>query len=274
MGKTEIPWCDYSWNVTTGCRPVSAGCAKCYAHRMADRFWATQYPPNADGTPRKFTDVRCHPERLGEPLHWRKPARIFVDSMGDLFHEDVSDEFIERVFSTMNCSRGDHHTYLILTKRAERMCKFINKYRERAGWWYSVGGNIAFGQWPLPNVWAGVSVEDQPTADERIPLLLQTPAVKRFVSYEPALAAVDFSRYLSGGYPLSWGYESGISQIIQGCESGPGARTMYIEWVRSVKNQCHAANVAFFFKQCYENGKLVHMPLLDGVRYAEFPSHE
>jgi protein gp37 len=269
MGNTKISWATKVWNITTGCKPVSAGCAKCYAHRMADRFWATQYPPNADGTPRKFTDVRCHDDRLDEPMHWKKPARIFVDSVSDLFHKDVPDGFIFGVFMRMAYCRI--HTFLILTKRPARMLSWITK-----NWMTDCDGNY-HDELTLSNVYLGVSVEDQQTADERIPLLLQIPAAKHFISYEPALAAVDFGEFqpfklLQGGLRGLSGVLSGrIDQVIQGCESGPGARPMDIEWARSVRDQCKASGTAFFLKQMCVDGKLVKMPLLDGHVYAEFP---
>lgn len=231
--RSRIEWCDTTWNVVTGCSKVSQGCKNCYAETIAKRFWSTQYPPNEDGTPRKFTDVRVHPERLEEPLKWRKPRRVFVNSMSDLFHESVPDEFIDQVGRTISRCKTPH-TFMILTKRPERMMKY---FIDRGNW--------------TNNVWLGVSVEDQRTADERIPLLLQTPAAVRFVSYEPALEGVDFTPYLYGWHsdPRPVELDPGIDWIIMGGESGPGARPMHPDWARSVRDQCQVAGVPFFFKQ-------------------------
>jgi protein gp37 len=206
---------------------------------MASRFWKD----------RKFTEVRIHPERLGQPLDWGKPARVFVNSMSDLFHEDVPDEFIDNVFVIM--AAASHHKFLILTKRPLRMKKYLNNldvehlYDIQYGC-YDKG--LAVEDWPLPNVWLGVSVEDQKTADQRIPLLLQTPAAVRFVSCEPLLGEVDLK---------GWIYKNGmwvngqnrIDWIIVGGESGKNARPMHPGWVRSIRNQCVDAGVPFFFKQ-------------------------
>jgi protein gp37 len=274
MAKTRIEWCDRVWNPTVGCTPVSAGCKNCYAKRIYERFHPGQ----------SFNQVHTIPGRLDDPLHWRKPARVFVDSMSDLFHPDVPYSFIEQVLARM--SSADQHTYMILTKRPEKMMEFINGYRERGGWWR--GDKVWFGTWPLPNVWLGVSVEDQKTADERIPLLLQTPAAVRFVSYEPALGPVDlgFKRPCPGAsWEWSetgkreycskcgnWHYEhpAGISWVIMGCESGPGRRPMNLDWARSMRDQCQAAGVPFFLKQAEVDGKLIKMPALHGKVWAEY----
>lgn len=283
MTKTSIEWCDEVWNPVTGCAKVSQGCKHCYAETIAERFWATQYPPNPDGSPRKFTDVRVHPERLEDPLKWRKPRRVFVNSMSDLFHEDVPEHFIASVFGAMALCQ--QHTFMILTKRPKRA----------ADWFQDIGGTtrrswvllsaarlinanrIKFPDWPLPNVWLGVSVEDQKTADKRIPMLLQTPAAVRFVSYEPALGPVDFMGI--NGALNSWFKngeidvvrEGNLDWIIMGGESGPGARPMHPDWARSVRDQCQDAGVPFFFKQMVVDGKLVKMPELDGIVWNEYP---
>ena len=291
MAKTSIEWATDVWNPVTGCNKVSQGCKHCYAETIANRFWATQYPPNEDGSPRKFTDVRLHPERLEDPLRWKKPRRVFVNSMSDLFHEDVPNDFIASVFGAMALSQ--QHTFMILTKRPKRA----------TDWFQDIGGTtrrawvllsaarlinadrIKFPDWPLPNVWLGVSVEDQATADERIPLLCQTPAAVRFVSYEPALGPVDFASI--NGALSSW-FRNGdidvvdegrLHWIIMGGESGPGARPMHPDWARSVRDQCQAAGVPFFFKQwggptkqkIVIDGKLVVHRMLDGCVWDEFP---
>ena len=284
------------WNPVTGCTKVSQGCKHCYAETLANRFWATQYPPvhttererergdvDVDDLvtrPRRFTDVLTHEDRLLEPLRWRKPCRVFVNSMSDLFHEDVPDEFIDRVFSVMALAR--RHAFLVLTKRPERMRQYMTgatrfeSTREQTingAIWSAlgtkIGSTIKHGgdwrcAWPLPNVWLGVSVEDQATADARIPLLLQTPAAIRFVSYEPALGPVDFSWMLSRGWCPEHDFDGGgcsgpcaalegrghrLHWVIVGGESGKGARPFNIEWARSVVCQGRAAGVPVFVKQ-------------------------
>ena len=277
MAKSKIEWTDEVWNPLTGCTKVSQGCKHCYAETIAERFWATQYPPNEDGSPRKFTDVRLHPERLEDPLKWRKPRRVFVNSMSDLFHPSIPFEFIADVFDVMADDRCEHHTFQILTKRPERIKSFL--------YW---AGDLLPGDTPMNvnlevlghfgyNVWLGVSVEDQSTADARIPLLLQTPAAVRFVSYEPALGPVDFSEWLlpEETHP-SHGILTGDPQldwIIMGGESGPGARPMHPDWVRSVRDQCQAAGVPFFFKQWGEwaPGSVVDNPRFSGGRAYTVP---
>lgn len=224
MATTRIEWADRVWNPVTGCTKVSEGCRNCYAERIAGRFWGE----------RKFTQVQCHADRLDDPLHWKKSSRVFVNSMSDLFHPEVSDRFIGWFFSRMGMAKN--HIFMVLTKRPERMSAFLQ------------------GLPILKNVWLGVSVEDQKTADERIPLLLQTPAVVRFVSYEPALGPVD----LIGFLPLAMSDISGmvyspvgtpfLDWVICGGETGPEARPMHPDWARSVRDQCQAAGVPFFFK--------------------------
>jgi protein gp37 len=244
MGKTSIEWTDASWNPITGCTEISPGCANCYAARLA----ATRLRkiPEYDGlaiygeNARWTGEVRFHPERLEEPLHWRKPRKIFVCDMGDLFHEGVTDQQLFSVFAVMGGS--PQHTFQVLTKRAERMKEFVTmpileeKFQR------------AFLQWPLPNVWLGVSVENQHFADERIPLLLETPAAVRWISCEPLLGPVKipyFLRTVSTAYacfsPLDW--------VVCGGESGPNARPMHPDWLMRLCNQCRVAGVPFFFKQ-------------------------
>lgn len=265
MADSNIEWTDKVWNPVTGCTQISAGCKNCYAKRMANRLKGRYGYPAL--TPFMVTP---HPKRLDEPLRWKKPKRIFVCSMGDLFHEDVPDGFISKVLNV--AIRGAHrHTYLILTKRAERMQSFMQNFYEGIGETvccrnYETGEGIPTK--PCPRIYLGVSVEDQATADERIPLLLQTPAAKRFVSYEPALGPVDFERIqwpdkhkvdvLRGGAwdapgcPLGFINHSDMAtldQIIMGGETGPGARPLHPDWARSVRDQCKEAGVPFFFKQ-------------------------
>jgi protein gp37 len=272
---SAIEWTDETWNPVTGCTKVSQGCKNCYAEGVAERFWASQYPPVEYPLPveewppealesgatacmatrtRRFTDVMTHRDRLEQPLRWRKPRRVFVNSMSDLFHEDVPYDFIESVFGVM--ARAQAHTFQILTKRPERMREFF-AHPGRAAWshWAPVMDGVPgvrpmrhgeWPGWPLPNVWLGVSVEDQATADERIPLLLDTPAAVRFVSYEPALGPVDFIGGLPSGLHPAFGF---LDWIIVGGESGHGARPFDLAWARSVIEQGRAAGVPVFVKQ-------------------------
>lgn len=236
---TKIQWEDASWNPVTGCTKISQGCKNCYAERLAERFWGE----------RKFTDVQLHPERLKDPLHWKKPRRVFVNSMSDLFHEDVPIEFVKDVWTVM--LNAPQHTFHILTKRPNRMMEAVDLIM-RDG--YGI----------LKNVWTGVSVEDQKAADERIPLLLQTPAAVRFVSCEPLLEPVSLYK-LRYGDDWHWDslrgfqwrahyrdYQAGTAKldwVIVGGESGPNARPMHPDWAQSIRDQCLAAGVPFFFKQ-------------------------
>ena len=276
--STKIEWCDETWTIARGCSMVSRGCQNCYAQRMAHRFSGTgkayegltEIGPNG---PRWNGTVRLVPESLGQPLRWKKPRRVFVGSMTDLFHEDVPNEYIAAVFGVM--AACPQHVFQVLTKRAERLAEWFDWYdREAAAVWYkagfaqwcaedvmhkhegALGGSDAGAAWPLPNVWLGVSVEDQATADERIPHLLDAPAAVRFISAEPLLGPIDLAAY---GFdcpacankndvdaPCPYGRPD---WIIAGGESGPGARPMHPDWARSIRDQCSAAGVAFFFKQ-------------------------
>jgi protein gp37 len=271
MGKTSIEWTDASWNPIVGCTEVSPGCANCYAARLA----ATRLsgvPAYKDlailnnGKPRWLGNVAFLAERLEEPLHWRKPRRIFVCDMGDLFHESVQMEWLWQIWSVIAaCPR---HTFQILTKRADRM-HFYVKYFANELTKHCIGELNT----PLPNVWLGVSVENQRFADERIPLLLQTPAAVRFLSCEPLLGKVDL-------YKLRHATRKNIlvDWVIAGGESGPHARPMHPDWARSLRDQCQAAGVPFFFKQWGEwwsgmrLGKKKAGRLLDGREWNEFPA--
>ena len=268
--KTGIAWTDATWNPVTGCTKVSAGCKHCYAERVFPRAYAGQtidvaLPPEGAWRnpemakrPRRFTDVMTHPDRLDQPLRWRKPRRVFVNSMSDLFHDDVPDAFIAQVFAVM--AGAWQHTFQILTKRPERMHRLIDSevfYEafSRAVYELFDDPGASADWWPLPNVWLGVSVEDQATADQRIPLLLETPAALRFVSYEPALGPVDFVRAVN---QLDWLSPAsltpgGIDWIIVGGESGPNARPFDVDWARNTIRQCRASGVACFVKQLGAN---------------------
>lgn len=206
MADTNIDWADKVWNPVTGCTKVSVGCQNCYAEPMAKRLQAM----GSKGYEKGFGYVVCHEDRLEQPLHWRKPRRIFVNSMGDLFHDDVPFEFIDRVFAIMvDCKQ---HTFIILTKRPDRMLEYTQREETRGmigGWlktnhggmdgkpFYDTGVAI-LGEhlWPLPNVVLGVSGSNQEDMDKAVPLLLKTPAAKRIVSFEPALDMVDLKHYL------------------------------------------------------------------------------
>jgi protein gp37 len=241
---TWIQWTDRTWNPVTGCTKVSPGCKNCYAEAVAERFWATQYPKNADGSARKFTDVRCHPERLDEPLRWRKPARVFVNSMSDLFHEDVPERFIGEVFATMCHPDCEKHTFQVLTKRPKRMHDFCAKLTwgktdNGKPWGWIPPDNCVGVSWPFPNVHLGVSIENPEEAEWRIGWLQRTPAVVRFLSIEPLLERVDLDPVLLRD--IDW--------VIVGGESGPRARPCNIEWIESILLQCRAAHVPIFVKQ-------------------------
>lgn len=227
MTKSKINWTDYTWNPITGCTPISTGCKNCYARRMATRL-AGRCGYDKD-EPFKVT---WHDDKLYEPLHLRKPSVIFVCSMGDLFHKDVPVQWIDMVFASM--TMYPQHHYIILTKRSERMCEYSH-YR----------------RFP-ENVYAGSSVEDQPSADLRLPWLLKTKAAHRFVSVEPMIEDIDIVPYIEPFHeydPLLNRNPSPVNQVILGGESGPGARLMHPNWARRMRDECEAAAVPFYFKQ-------------------------
>lgn len=267
--KSRIEWTDATWNPTTGCTKVSPGCKRCYAELEWARLAAN---PKTVYFGRAFTDVQIHADRLGTPLRWAKPRRIFVDAMSDLFHEDVPSAFIAEVFGVMaGCPQ---HTFQLLTKRPERMLELMN-----APWFQQMVRDFVAGwpeaetmTWPLANVWLGVSAEDQETADRRIPLLLDTPAAVRWVSLEPLLGPVTLTdvpnnlgvaegqRHIDALGGFAWecdgpsyvdtcGIGSRIDWVVVGGESGQKARPMHPDWVRSLRDQCEDYCVPFNFKQ-------------------------
>ena len=286
VNRSKIQWTDATWNPVSGCSHVSEGCRNCYAERQFPRIYQKEG--------RVFTDVRCHPERLELPLRWKKPKRIFVNSMSDLFHEDVPDAFIFKVFEVMANAQFLHgHQFQILTKRPKRMQGLLkvmeaDTIEQRKGTRNADGSrNIPMTfAFPFENIWLGVSVEDQQAADERIPLLLDTPAVVRWVSAEPLLGPVDFRGWMGCALCGDWPPErrcmdpSGlplcsscsldvdgpiktssrrIEWVVVGGESGPKARPMHPAWARSIRDQCQRAGVPFFFKQWGEWSPILPM---------------
>ncbi len=321
MSKTKIEWADKTWNPITGCTKISPGCQNCYAERMAKRLQAMGMSGYKGG----FSITNQADHIFIQPMKWRKPSRIFVCSMGDLFHEDVNVRWIDGVFGSMgltydctgemvrNESGGasaiqkQRHTYLILTKRPERMKEYILELinadwealrrrfyhfamaacniRHKAAYLNHMNASMSVASWiksGMPGLWLGVTAENQDQADKRIPLLLQIPADKRFVSVEPMLGPVNIRGYLmQGKYPgkCSCGHGHGftrcpnyggiakechhkdcnckgferqdfaIDHVICGGESGPGARPMHPSWVRGLRDQCKSAGVPFLFKQ-------------------------
>ncbi|HQS14963.1 phage Gp37/Gp68 family protein [Reyranella sp.] len=281
MGDTSIEWTDKVWNPVAGCSIVSPGCTNCYAMKMAHRIEGMNgtagHAPHYAGLTMKTKagavwtgKVATAPDSiLMAPLRWRKPARVFVNSMSDLFHEGVADETIDRILAVM--ALCPQHTFQVLTKRAKRMREYFAHPLRLAtingATWSLLGTPLGSkiehgGNWqtklPLPNVWLGVSTEDQARADERIPHLLATPAAKRFISAEPLLGAIDLTaipRTRSEGFmrPLD-GRFNRLDWVIAGGESGPRARPMHPDWARDLRDQCAAAGIAYFFKQWGEWG--------------------
>lgn len=282
MDKTKIAWTEATWNPIRGCSRVSPGCEHCYAETMAGRFCGPGQPyegliklttkerilrrdlRNGDVEFEKVTKttarwngvVRDIPSALDQPIRWKRPRRIFVNSMSDMFHEKLSDEQISAVFGVM--ASAEQHTFQVLTKRPERMLKFFEdhlaRFAKNGDAWIETGflrAAEAAGAkvttrrhptWPLKNVWLGVSVEDQPYANERVPLLLRVPAAVRFVSAEPLLGPVDLDEWLHGyGTKLDW--------VIAGGESGKNARHCRLPWIRNIVHDCEQAKVACFVKQ-------------------------
>jgi protein gp37 len=260
--NSKIEWTDATWNPVTGCTKVSPGCDHCYAETFAERFRGVPGHHFEHGF-----DVQLRPDRLDQPFRWKRPRRVFVNSMSDLFHDQVPDEYIAKVWAVMAMSRG--HTFQVLTKRPGRMRSLL----KRPTWARTVGAaatDIVGGVdcWtpghPLANVWLGVSAEDQKWADVRIPVLLDTPAAVRFVSAEPLLGPIDLGESVFGPVGLDW--------VIVGGESGHGARPMHPNWARSLRAQCVCAGVAFHFKQWGEYVSFTEAP--GTPKGAPKPSHD
>lgn len=335
--KTGISWTDTTWNCIRGCSRVSEGCRNCYAEHQAARIvrMGKGKPTAYDelvrvtpaGEPRWTGKVALDPKALALPLSWRTPRRVFVNSMSDLFHESLTNEQIAAVFGVM--AAAPQHTFQVLTKRARRMREWFEWAARRPDdyeAWHRAAlecSRRAFGHlewhpalaesntkasrlWPLPNVWLGVSVENQDAAIERVPDLLHAPAVVRFLSCEPLLGPVDVR-----SIPYAWGvgvlhnmnaltgyggwtkprWEHRVHWVIAGCESGPSARPCGVEWLRSLRDQCADAGVAFFLKQAMQPGSeavggplvtpgdgskrkaggVIERPNLDGMQWLQFP---
>lgn len=294
--KTGIEWTDATWNPVTGCTKVSPGCDNCYAEGIAHRFAGTKSYPNG-------FDVTLRPERLDQPLRWRRPRKVFVNSMSDLFHTDVPTEYIAHVFAVM--ALASQHTFQVLTKRPGRMRSLLNSddFQLMVDAHMHNQGDAETEQWPLPNVWLGTSVENQKWAEVRIPQLLDTPAAVRFLSCEPLLSEVYLANDLlwaphlcpSGcGCALpthpdqrdcacdgpccmdpDWDRKPDISWVICGGESGPDARPMNPDWARSLRDQCVSAGLPFHFKQWGEwvtEGQSPEDAVIPGrIRYYEWP---
>jgi protein gp37 len=264
MGETSIEWTELTWNPIVGCSIATPGCSNCYAMRMAARIEAMGTARHYDGTTKRVKGRAVWTGKLSlasddlisAPLRRRRPTTYFVNSMGDLFHEDCPDEWIDRVFGVM--SEANQHTFQVLTKRARRLHDYLSAHRPK----------------PLPNVWLGVSTERQKEADDRIPLLLKAPAAVRFISAEPLLGPLDIRSYVHDRKervdarigrrpPLDW--------VIVGGESGPRARPMDPVWVESLRLQCDGSDAVFFFKQWGGKNKKVAGRLLHGRTYDDMP---
>jgi protein gp37 len=236
--NSKIEWTDATWNPVRGCTKISPGCAHCYAETFAERFRGVPNHPFEFGF-----DLRLIPEKLADPIRWSKPKKIFVNSMSDLFHEDVPDDYIEKICRVMLAANW--HTYQVLTKRADRMSSLLRGKLRKAA--------------EATHIWWGVSVENRKQGLPRIDLLRQAKPSVAFLSVEPLLEDL-------GSMNLR-----GISWIIVGGESGPGARPMEAKWVRNIRNQCVRAEVAFFFKQWGGVRKSETGRTLDGRTYDGFP---
>lgn len=235
--STEIEWTDATWNPVTGCTKISAGCDNCYAERFSERFRGVPGHPFESGF-----DLHLRAERLEQPLSWKRPKMIFVNSMSDLFHKEIPFSFVDRVFDTMELAHW--HTFQVLTKRSSRLRDYANKrYTER----------------PAPaHIWLGTSVEDG-TKKSRVRHLQQANATVRFLSVEPLLGPM-------GGLDLA-----GIHWVIVGGESGPRARPMLAGWAQDVRDQCTASKVPFFFKQWGGKTPKAGGRLLEGKEWSQLP---
>lgn len=235
--NSSIEWTDATWNPVTGCTKIGAGCDNCYAERFAERFRGVEDHPFEVGF-----DLTLRPERIGHPLAWKKSRMIFVNSMSDLFHKHVPEDFVDQVFDTME--RANHHTFQVLTKRSSRMRNYINR---------RYAGGLA-----PRHIWLGTSVEDG-TKKSRIRHISDMYATVRFLSLEPLIGPV-------GELDLT-----GIHWVIVGGESGPKSRPIKEEWVTDIRDQCKDANVAFFFKQWGGLRPKSNGRELEGEIWGEYP---
>ena len=300
MGATKIEWCTKTWSPIVGCSPVGNGCHNCWAsslHQKRHLVWKSgnwlTAPPQYH---KPFSEIQFIESRLDEPLHWRNPQVVFVCPQADLFHEAVPIETIAQIFDVMSCVttdcgkrheheakcyQGDPHQFLILTKRADRMRRVMESELADYAGNYLPGDcalNIGFeGKWPPDNWWFGVSVCG-PEDDEKISVVLNVPAAHRWLSLEPLLGPIDFTEYgpeicfnRLRGYDGSDPPIPGIDAVVAGCESSPGARPTGPNWFRDIRDACAEANVPFYLKQMMVDGKLVHLPYLDGRQYTELP---
>ncbi len=286
--NSAIAWCDATWNPFFGCSKVSDGCTNCYALGLAWRhennpkspYYHTGIAEKRNGKVLWTGKVVAAEDALTRPMRWRKPQRIFVNSMSDLFHEDIPDKLIDEVFAVM--ALCPQHTFIVLTKRAERMREYLSSGRATAvgmetfdltlgslcrdassnvGTGVMLTGDIAhLKAWPLSNVWLGVSVEDQKNWEARRDYLYKTPAAVKFLSCEPLLGNI----WLADN--IEW-----LNWVIVGSESGHRARYFDDAWARDIRDQCQLAGVPFFFKQHIINGKKVETPKLDGQRWTQYP---
>jgi protein gp37 len=299
---SKIEWTEATWNPLAGCTAVSPGCDHCYAAALASGRLAHTpvYGGLADGGAFNGT-IRLLPERLDQPLRWRRPRRIFVNSMSDLFHEGVSNDYVVRVFAVM--ALASQHVFQVLTKRHARMRALLNSVRFRIAVLdaihLAVNGEIdgitvprdavvdhrrrvaallagnydAELPWPLTNVWLGVSVEDQHWADIRIPALVDTPTVVRWVSAEPLLGPVDFYSWLvdHGDTDRPWGIP--LDWVVTGGESGPDHRPADLDWFRAIRDQCVDAGIAYLHKQNGGRTSKSGGRELDGRTWDEYPTN-
>jgi len=297
--NTQIEWATKTWGPVIGCTQVSPGCAHCYALVMHNRRHKAYLAGKLQNMPqyaRPFSEVQLLDDRLLDPLSWSKPQLVFVNSQSDLFHDDIPDEYIARVFAVTAVAR--RHTFQVLTKRPARMRALLNDPDFAVAMVKRIqelqhSPDVSWLEWPLSNVWLGVSAENQRWADERIPLLLQTPAAVRFLSCEPLLGPLDIRPYLTtlagvlccprcgfrtnrfslcpnDGAELV--RDISVDWVIAGAELGTGARPMEIDWVRSLRDQCDSAGVSFMFKQdATPNGRKISLPVLDGRQWTEMP---
>ena len=289
--ETGIEWTDATWNPVRGCSKVSEGCRHCYAMSVAARFSGPGQPYEglATRSPARWTGKVAFVEtHLADPFRWKRPRLVFVNSMSDLFHEDIPDAWIDRVFGVM--AAAGNHTFQVLTKRPERMRDYVrglahNYDRLEAGARSAFRTlrfqGIPLVPWPIPNVWLGTSVEDQAAANARIGALIATPAAVRFLSCEPLLGPLSF-RWAAWA-PLNGqrvnrehldGLRGHVQWVIAGGENGPKARPCDLNWLRAIRDQCDAAGVPFFLKQLggWPNKRGHLDAVLDGQRWTQMPA--